>query len=458
MLAFMSKSLNLWDPNQPFRPDASPVHYGWVITALGALGVIASMPGQTIGVNVFSEKLIVDLSLSRTQVALMYLLGTLGSGLILPYAGKFYDTMGARKLMAFSSLGLGVSLFYISQSDRIADWVSGVFSVSPSIGMRLGFLAFGFFLIRFWGQGILTMTSRNMMGKWWNHHRGKVYSVSGIMSSVCSSLTPLLFNWMVERFGWRESWLILGCVLVFGVAIFSWLMARDNPEECGLEVDAGLIVKGKADNPEFNIVRDFTRSDALRNFSFWLFGLVLSLQACYFTGYTFHVLDVASQVGFSKDGILNLFWPAAVFGAVISVFVGMAADRWRLKRIILLMSCGMALAPIGLISRDPFWMPALIIAGFSISSGCFGTISGVYIPRFFGLKHLGATSSFFASMLVVSSSLGPISFSSSLDWIGSYDLAHKVMIGLCCVLALGSFWADNPQRKLAEARDRDLKV
>lgn len=441
---------SLSDPNWPFRPDRFPIHYGWVVTVLGALGVIASMPGQTIGVNVFSERLIEDLSISRTQVASVYLLGTLASGLMLPYTGRFFDLVGARLLMAVSSFGLGVSLFYISQSDRIADWFSGFFFSQPSIAARLVFLAIGFFLIRFWGQGILTMTARNMTGKWWNHHRGKVYSLSGIMSSVCSSLTPLLFNWMVETYGWRESWLILGAILAFGVASFSWLLARDNPRECGLKVDAGLIVAGKGDDPEFNIVSEFTRGDALRNYSFWLFCSVFSLQACYFTGYTFHVLDVASQVGFSKQEILNLFWPAAVFGAVISFFVGWAADRFRLKRIIMIMSLGMALAPVGLVWKDPFWMPILIIAGFAISSGCFGTISGVFIPRFFGLKHLGATSSFFASMLVVSSSVGPIGFSFSLDQSGDYDMANIVM-GVCALtLAAGSIWADNPQRVLAE--------
>jgi hypothetical protein len=51
----------LWSPNFPFAPAKSPFFYGWVIVAAGTLGVVFSIPGQTMGFTVFSDILIREL-------------------------------------------------------------------------------------------------------------------------------------------------------------------------------------------------------------------------------------------------------------------------------------------------------------------------------------------------------------------------------------------------------------
>ena len=45
----------LFKPDFPFRPKSLPFHYGWVVAVAGATGIVASIPGQTIGVNVFND-------------------------------------------------------------------------------------------------------------------------------------------------------------------------------------------------------------------------------------------------------------------------------------------------------------------------------------------------------------------------------------------------------------------
>ena len=107
----------LFSPDFPFKPSRFPVHYGWVVAVAAATSMVASIPGQTIGVNVFNEELIVSLGLSRSQVALAYFIGTAASGIILVWAGTIYDRIGALRLIVGSSLGLGVSLFYLSSVD-----------------------------------------------------------------------------------------------------------------------------------------------------------------------------------------------------------------------------------------------------------------------------------------------------------------------------------------------------
>ncbi|OAB59295.1 hypothetical protein AY600_19140 [Phormidium willei BDU 130791] len=44
---------------------ASPIYYGWVILLAGSLGMLMTIPGQTVGVSVFLNKIILEIILDR---------------------------------------------------------------------------------------------------------------------------------------------------------------------------------------------------------------------------------------------------------------------------------------------------------------------------------------------------------------------------------------------------------
>ena len=440
----------LYSPDFPFRPVGLPFHYGWVIAIVSAASMAASIPGQTIGVNVFNDELIFTLGLTRSQVALAYFIGTAVSGTILLWAGKVYDRIGARRLMVVSSVALGLSLFYLSIVDWIPLAIARRWSLQDALNwMLVASLTVGFFLIRFTGQGFVAMAGRNMVAKWWEYHRGKVLPFTGIGVSVCFSLAPIVFYELIQATDWRLAWRILGISLAVGVAFFGWLTFRDNPQECGLGVDAGIAPGEKQkDDPEFSVVRDFTRAEAIRNFAFWIYNGIFALQALFITAYVFHVLDLAQQLGIPDKRILGFFLPSAIIGGIISIGVGWYSDRFRLKYFAAFMAFGIALSAAALVVPvEGFLIPAIII-GMSITSGSFGPISGAFIARYYGVSHIGAISGIFMSSMIVSSATGPLLFSFCKDHTGSYNAAFIATLYAAIVLVIASFWADNPQRKL----------
>ena len=137
----------------PFAPCQCPFFYGWVIVLATTLGTIASIPGQTMGVGVFADKLMGALGLTRTQLSSAYMLGTIASSLLLPWAGSLTDRLGTRVMVVVSSVGLGLSLLIMSFTAVIPTLVN------TSL-LCMGLMAGGFFLIRFFGQGCLTLVSR----------------------------------------------------------------------------------------------------------------------------------------------------------------------------------------------------------------------------------------------------------------------------------------------------------
>jgi hypothetical protein len=87
-----------------------PFYYGWIILIVGSIGVLASIPGQTMGVSVFTDHFIEHLQLSRVRISTAYMIGTLTSSLVIPRAGVFYDRMGARLTASIAAISLALFL------------------------------------------------------------------------------------------------------------------------------------------------------------------------------------------------------------------------------------------------------------------------------------------------------------------------------------------------------------
>ena len=430
--------------NKPFPVSKIPFFYGWVILAAGTIGILMSIPGQTMGVSVFTESLLSDLQINRNSLSLAYLVGTLGSGLIITRAGKLYDKHGARVMAFIAGVMLGLMLVYLTRIDRLVDSMLGAAWISPAL-LTFVLLAIGFWGIRFFGQGLLTMVSRNMVMKWFNRRRGLANAVLGIFSALGFSVAPKILDQVILRLEWRGAWIFLAILVGIVFALFVLLIFRDNPEECGCEPDGKLGKVKKGRRPPSLPDHDFTLKEARLTIAFWAFTLGLSLSALYISGLTFHVVSVFEASGLTREQGLGIFIPTSLIAVGIQFLGGYASDFIRLKFLLLLFALGMALSILGLTMLGDFslayWM---IIAGNGVVWGLYTVLIGVTWPRFYGLKNLGAISGFSLSWTVIGSALGPYMFSLSMDITGSYDLVAWICFGIAVLLIGLSFKADNP--------------
>lgn len=430
--------------NTPFSPARFPFFYGWVILGAGIIGVLMSIPGQTMGVSVFTENLLEDLEVNRNSLSLAYLVGTMGSGLLITRAGKLYDRYGARVMAFFAGIILGIMLLYLTRVDVVVAALDRWHWISPVISTFI-LLSFGFWGIRFFGQGLLTMVSRNMVMKWFNRRRGLANAFLGIFSAFGFSVAPRILDHFIELLEWRGAWVMLAIVAGLIFALFVLLFYRDNPAECGCQADGKLPTLSRRKRPPSLPDHDFTLPEARKTLAFWAFTLALALSALYISGLTFHVVSVFETAGLNKDRALGIFIPVSVIAIIVQFICGYASDFIRLKYLLILFLAGMLVTATGLTVLDHremgYWM---IIAGNGLVWGLYTVLIGVTWPRFYGLKHLGAISGFSLSWAVIGSALGPYLFSLSLNYSRSYGA-----IGLACaivsVLLLGvAFKADNP--------------
>lgn len=430
--------------NKPFPPSKFPIFYGWVILAAGTIGILMSIPGQTMGVSVFTESLLSDLEISRNNLSLAYLLGTLGSGLLITRAGKLYDHYGARVMAFIAGVMLGVMLVFLTRVDRMVDTLAGNAWFTPAL-LTFVLLAVGFWGIRFFGQGLLTMVSRNMVMKWFNRRRGLANAVLGIFSALGFSVAPKILDQVIQHLEWRGAWIFLALLVGIGFALFVLIFYRDNPAGCGCVADGKLGSGKKSRRPPSLPDHDFTLAEARKTKAFWAFTLGLSLSALYISGLTFHVVSVFEASGLSREQGLGIFIPTSLIAVGIQFLGGYASDYIRLKFLLLLFALGMILSIAGLIMLGgpsfAYWM---IICGNGVVWGMYTVLIGVTWPRFYGLKHLGAISGFSLSWTVIGSALGPYMFSLSADLTGSYDVVAWICLGIAVLLIGLAFKADNP--------------
>lgn len=432
-------------PDFPFSPKRFPFYYGWVIVVASTVGVIMSIPGQTMGVSVFTEHLMAALGLTSVQLSAAYMFGTILSSFLLPLGGNWFDRWGARNLVVPAALALSLTLMLLSQCDRIAAAIT--FGGSESVRFVTAFtvIFIGFTMLRFSGQGLLTMTSRAMLGKWFNRKRGFVSGLHGTVVTFMFSIAPLALNGFVQAFNWRGAWIFL-MSLSLGMALFGWLFFRDTPEECGLVMDGA--VAGPRDGSEtksHNVIKEFTRMEALRDYSFWVFTLGLSSFTLIITAITFHIVSIAREAGLAETQAFSIFMPMAVVSIICNFIFGWICDYVPLKYTLMFMmaTMGMGILAIPIISSWAGW--CLVFVGLGASGGIFAPLITVVWPEFYGREHLGAISSFNLSAMVFSSAIGPFLFSLSMDWYGSYNNAIYVCLVVPVLVSIAALKANNPQ-------------
>jgi len=440
------KFSSIFQANFPFSPLRFPFFYGWCIVIFTTLGMISSIPGQTLGVGVYTDFLIQHSHLTRMQISMAYMIGTILSSVLLPFAGRYYDLVGGRIMIVFAGIGMGISLLLFAESLTIIHLVHSLLPNISILTSELLVITLIFLLLRQFGQGIMAMVSRNTLAKWFERRRGMVSGISGIFVAFSFSGAPLFMNIIIEDYGYSGSMILMAIIFGFGMAFIGWLFFRDKPEDCGLLMDGKEITSLDTTNlfPEPEI----TLKEALRTYNFWIFCLGLCSASLIVTGLTFHISSIGALAGLSRMEAYGLFLPISVISVISHFIAGWASDRMPLKYLLMILLAGLAVGSLGILNLESFWFRLMLIIGFGLQGGIWGCLTIIAWPRFYGRKHLGAISGVFMGAQVFASAIGPPVFGLSENLNGDYSSAAWISVALNLLLLLGTVRAVSYYRPL----------
>ncbi len=387
------------------RAEARWIFAGFLLTAFSGFG-------QTFFISQSNAALRDMFALSHGGLGLIYSAATLTSAVVLLQLGKLVDRVSTRRAALIVAAGLVVACLVMAGA--VAVWM----------------LFAAFFLLRLFGQGMMTHVAMVATGRWFDAQRGKAVSLVATGFAISLAILPPLAVVAILSLGLRTLW-VLGAVAVALIAMpaLYLLLARERAP------------KGHASTIEAAAPKtSWQRAEVLREPSLYLLMLSVLAPSFLVTGVFFHQQHLAEV----KD------WPLATFAAGFPVFAilqtggslaaGLLVDRFSARA---LLPC--FLVPIGIALCLPYWFSGLwvivaLMALLGLGAGVHTTLSGAIWPEMFGVRYLGEIRALIFSAAVASSAASPmllgylidlgISLQLQLAVLGGYALLASVVMGI----------------------------
>lgn len=356
-----------------FRDNARWLAAGFLLTFFSSFG-------QTFFIGLSGNDLRAAFGLSGGAFGALYMVATLASASTLPWLGRTLDLMPGWKVARFTLPALAVACVLVVLAPNVA-----------VLGLAL-------YLLRLFGQGMMTEIAHTETGRWFIARRGRAMALVVQGQPAGSAVLPILVVLVNGAAGsWHAAWLCAaGLLLGVALPLLLWLMRVGRVPEA-LEVSA----RGRP------MARDWSRAEAVRDPLLYL--LLAGLLAPPFIGTTifFHQGYLTELRGYAPLAFAAAF-PVMSVATVVSGFVcGHLIDRHGALGLLPFVLAPLALAALLVAVVAPVWGIYAFMLLLGISNGFTGTLMGALWPEVYGLANLGGIRSIILSAVVLSTAIGP---------------------------------------------------
>ncbi len=404
------------------------IFYGWVIVAAGCLILLVEW-GCHYSYGVFFTELCADFGWTRAMVSGAYSLGFLWHGIIYFVAGSLNDKYGPRLPLAISAviMGLGYALMSVIK----APWQLYIF-YGIVIGTGVGF-------------GYMPVTST--VSRWFVKRRGTALGITMAGIGIGTLVLAPFAQFLITKFDWRASYLILAGLVVVVVLPVSRLM-RLNPSEKGLlpygreEIATENEQRGNSLSSEIS----FSLKQATKTSQFWLLSVMYASYPFAVQMVMVHLKAYAVDFGIAEMtavAALGLIGAGNITGRIVT---GSLSDKIGRKACFFVAYLLMAVMMLWLIKARQPWQFYLFSIAFGFGHGSLVPLFPAVIGDWFGTKSHGSIFGMLGVALGIGGAIAPLLAGYIYDTRGSYSIA--IIIGVIVLfIALGcSFAIKAPQR------------
>jgi MFS family permease len=412
----------------------------WVHVALAALAMVATLPGRTHGLGLFTEPILNSLHLDRESYGFLNLWATLLGGLFCLPCGYLIDRLGTRAVLSGVMIALGVMVVAMSriQGGDAWTWTLPLPSESASFTVVvLGSLFLFLLLTRGLGQSALSVASLALIGRSAGQRTGLAMGVYAFLTSAGFLLAFGVLGQVVKAHpdDWRPAWAGIGIgVIVAGV--LTALLVRNR----ALDGETGLSTPAEAVYTEESL----SLRQALRSPAFWTFSLATSFYGMVCSGISLFNESILREHAFGKDIFVKVTLIGIPVGLASNLLGGWLASRGSLSRLLavamLALTTALVVFPYVTTESQVYAYAAVLAASGGFITVCFFTAW----RRGFGPAHLGRIQGAAQMLTVLFSALGPQLFASTQARLGFYTPLFYPLAGTALVLGLASWLAGLP--------------
>jgi MFS family permease len=381
----------------------------------GFLLMLFSSFGQTFFIGLSGSDLRATFHLSSGGFGGLYMLATLASALTLPWLGRTLDLMPGWKVVRFTMPALALACVLIALARNVV------------------MLTLALYLLRLFGQGMMTETAFTEAGRWFVANRGRAMSLIVPGQQAGSAILPIFVVLIARATGnWRTTW-IASAALVIVIGL---------PTIMALIRVARVPTTPAAKTTVSPVARDWSRSEVIRDPVLYL--LLAGTLAPPFIGTIiyFHEDYLIQLRGYDPLAFAAALTVMSVTTVLFGLVCGQLIDRHGALKLLpyFLVPLGVAAAVVGLVT--PVWGVYLFMFLLGIANGFTSTLLGALWPEVYGLANLGGIRAIIVSAMVLSTAIGPglsgalidrgVSLPTQMLWLSVWCIAG------CFVLALAA--------------------
>ena len=410
------------------------VFYGWWIVLAAFLNLFFSVGILYYGFPVFYPSLVDSLGFTRSELTQGFLIGFVVAALLFGIlAGVLIDHWGARRVIRIGIWFVGLSLILMGSMTRL--WQYYALCITEVVGY------------------VLTgpIPNQVLISNWFQVRRGRAMGYAYLGLGLGGAISPLLINALIQSFGWRHAFQIIGILILIVLFPVAQWVTRSNPRDLNLIPDSLLgtpvsshmnqtdVTSGSEPVPAQRV----ELSRAVRTRNFWLILTACTLTIGAIGAVRQHLILFLKDHGYSQSAASRVSSALLVSSLAGRVIVGYFADRYRAKNVMALFYLALALSiPLLLLADRPaaVWGFALV---FGFAMGADYMLIPLVTAECFGLATLGKL----LSLIIMGYSLGqwfaPWLTGRIFDAYHSYDFAWGIM-AIAATIGAGLIYAVAP--------------
>jgi len=388
------------------------IFYGWYIVAV-CFVVNFVVFGITVNTfTVYVKPIQADMGWSRGQISAAITVAAVAMGLGAPFIGRLIDRTGARLVMATGAGITGICTLLLSQAQSLPYF-------------------YAMFVVSGIGMGAATLIPVSLViSNWFTAMRGKALGVAMTGTGLGAMVMVPVTSWIVVHWGWRTSYLIMGCIILLMVPM-NLLFIRTRPSDMGLLPDGGLAA---AEEPASAV--GLGVAEAVRTQAFWMIGAMMMLAGLVAMGVGVHLMPYLTDIGHAESRASLII--AVISGMTVIGKIGMGSitDRWGVRPAVAL-AFGLILAGILLLMGSRGLSVAFtfaIVYGFGIGAPL--VVNPALTAERLGLKHFGAVFGILTLFNTAGAALGAVLTGFIYDAVTSYIPALLLFVALTAVAGL----------------------
>ena len=386
----------------------------------GFLLTLFSSFGQTFFIGLSGNDLRATFHLSAGGFGWIYMLATLASALTLPWLGRTLDLMPGWKVARFTMPALAFACVLIA--------------LAPNLVV----LTVAIYLLRLFGQGMMTETAYTEIGRWFVANRGRAMSliVPGLQAG--SAILPALVVLIQRQAGdWHVVWFASAALIVLvGLpAIVTLIRVEREPRS------------HEAKAASRRALRDWTRAEVIRDPVLYLLLSGTLAPAFIATVILFHQGYLISLRHYDPLAFAGSFPVMSLTTIVFGFVCGHLIDRVGALRILPFFLGPLAIASLAVALITPVWGIYVFMLLLGVSNGFTQTLLGALWPEVYGLANLGGIRAITVSGMVLASALGPGITGEFIDLGVPLPRQMLWMAGWCVLASLALAFAAHKVRK-----------